>query len=339
MLRNSDCDPQTGGCYCHRKEDILIPFVNYFFDENYDSSAVIKRMRNEQFVEHKDHSGEKRITDSHFQITQNGISKNYHLECESKAYDGSILLRLFEYDAQIALAESETDNHTLKIRIPHSGVLLLRESSRAPDDAEIIIETPEGSISYHVPVIKETDFTIESIFEKRLYLLIPFYIFNFEKELKDIDADVNKTDAMADLYRSIIEKLDGDQAEGRLSTLSHSVIIWVTHRVVFKFMMKHENVQKKVGDVMGGKVLLDLPPIKAYDTGKAEGKAEGEVFGKEKLLVEQICKKLKKGKSVAEIAEALEEDEPRIQAIINAVEKYAPDYNVDEILKELLQPV
>ncbi len=42
-----------------------------------------------------------------------------------------------------------------------------------------------------------------------------------------------------------------------------------------KLTMKREHVQKKVGDVMGGKV-LDLPEFRIYDQGKAEGKAEGE---------------------------------------------------------------
>ncbi len=38
--------------------------------------------------------------------------------------------------------------------------------------------------------------------------------------------------------------------------------------------MKQETVQKKVGDVMGGKV-LDLPEFRIYDQGKEEGRKEG----------------------------------------------------------------
>ena len=48
--------------------------------------------------------------------------------------------------------------------------------------------------------------------------------------------------------------------------------------------MKQKNVQRKVGEYMGGKV-LDLPEFRIYDQGKAdgikEGKAEGRAEGEE----------------------------------------------------------
>ncbi len=53
-------------------------------------------------------------------------------------------------------------------------------------------------------------------------------------------------------------------------------------------------------------------------------------------LVSQICKKLKKNMSVAQIADAVEEDEARVQAIVDVAQKYAPDYDVDKIVQEVL---
>lgn len=53
-------------------------------------------------------------------------------------------------------------------------------------------------------------------------------------------------------------------------------------------------------------------------------------------LVNQICKKLKKGMSVTQIAEAVEEDEARVQEIVDVSQKYAPDYDVEKIVQELL---
>ena len=66
-------------------DDLLIPFVSHMFDEKYDSTAEIKRYRNEHFVEHGDGSEEKRVTDSHFDITYKGVTKRYHLECSNMA--------------------------------------------------------------------------------------------------------------------------------------------------------------------------------------------------------------------------------------------------------------
>lgn len=271
--------------------DILLPFVNYFFGENYDENAVITRMRNEHFVENKDHSKEKRITDSYFSIRQNGIDKRYHLECESETYDGTILVRLFEYDALVAADSSEKRTGTIRVRFPHSGLLLLRESEKAPEKAEVIIETPEGSTSYHVVIMKESDFTIENIFDKQLYLMIPFYIFNYENELKDINNNEERLEDLTNLYREIVEKLDDELRNGRLQERSYGVIITVTHSVLYKLTMNHEKVQEKVGDIMGGKE-LELPEVVLYKKGFEEGKVEGKLEGEEER--KELSNKIKK---------------------------------------------
>ena len=59
-------------------------------------------------------------------------------------------------------------------------------------------------------------------------------------------------------YYEIFERLENEHEKGNLSALSLSVIIKLTYSVAYKLTMKREHVQKKVGDVMGGKV-LDLP--------------------------------------------------------------------------------
>ncbi|WP_207649923.1 hypothetical protein [Butyrivibrio proteoclasticus] len=74
-----------------------------------------------------------------------------------------------------------------------------------------------------------------------------------------------------------------EQEASDLSALSYDAIIRLTYRVAYKLTMKQDNVQKKVGDVMGGKV-LDLPCFRAYDQGLEEGIEQGiEAFIEDKL--------------------------------------------------------
>ena len=42
--------------------------------------------------------------------------------------------------------------------------------------------TPGGRVSYTVPVLKVKRYTIHELFEKKLFFLIPFHIFAYEKE-------------------------------------------------------------------------------------------------------------------------------------------------------------
>lgn len=259
-------------------DDILIPFVNHFYNEHYDKTAKITRLRNEHFIEHQDQSDEKRITDSHFRITQGEISKIYHFECESKTYDNSILVRLFEYGSQIATDESSNDGTVLKVRFPYTGLLLLCKTNKVQDTAKVIIETPGGDVSYDISIKKMSNYSIEQLFDNHLYLMIPFYIFNFERDFSQINKDDNKTEALAEVFRNILKRLDHELETGNLSVFSYDVIIRLTHKVVYKLTMNHAKVQEKVGDIMGGKV-LDLPEIRLFHEAKNLGLAEGETIG------------------------------------------------------------
>ena len=116
------------------------------------------------------------------------------------------------------------------------------------------------------------------IFENGLYLLIPFYIFNYEKHFKAINKDSVRTQELAEVYKSIIARLDRELEIGNLSAYSYGVIIRLTHKVLYKLTTKHKAVQEKVGGVMGGKV-LDLPEVRLYHQGVEEGRKEGHKEG------------------------------------------------------------
>lgn len=64
-----------------------------------------------------------------------------------------------------------------------------------------------------------------------------------------------------------------------------------------------------------------------YEAGKEDGIAQG----KQKKLITLVCKKLKRGCSIEEIAEILEEDIETIRPICEVAQVYAPDYEIEKI--------
>lgn len=68
--------------------------------------------------------------------------------------------------------------------------------------------------------------------------------------------------------------------------------------------------------------------------GEAEGRAEGRAASK---IIEQIMKKYKKGCSVAETADMLEENPSAIEQIYDILRQNAPDYDVQKIYQSLLE--
>ena len=61
------------------------------------------------------------------------------------------------------------------------------------------------------------------------------------------------------------------------------------------------------------------------------GIEKGIERGKRRLLIEMVCKKMRKGKSAERIADELEEEFSIIKEICEAAAPYAPDYDYDKI--------
>lgn len=72
-----------------------------------------------------------------------------------------------------------------------------------------------------------------------------------------------------------------------------------------------------------------------WNDGVKQGIEQGIEQGEELTLVGLICKKLRKGKDVYQIADEVEEDVSRVKAICNVAEKFAPDYEVEKVLEAL----
>ena len=70
--------------------------------------------------------------------------------------------------------------------------------------------------------------------------------------------------------------------------------------------------------------------------GIERGIEQGVEQGRVQRLAEQVCSKLKKGKTPEEIADALEEPVENVQKICQIAEQYAPEYPAEEVCRALM---
>ena len=71
------------------------------------------------------------------------------------------------------------------------------------------------------------------------------------------------------------------------------------------------------------------------EEGITEGRNVGKLEGAASKVIEIVIKKYKKGCSVKETADMLEEPVSRIRQIYDVIEKNAPDYDAETIYKQL----
>ncbi len=234
---------------------LIIPVVNLYFNENYTGNEEITFSKNEHYLAHSDSTEDKRVTDSSFVITRaDKTTKHYHIECEEQL-NGSILVRIFEYDAQIALDNRTIDGAKLTVSFPHSAVMALRYAEKSPDTMKINVVTPGGQTSYMVPIIKVQQYSLDELFEKKLLFFLPFYIFSHEKELPKCDSDETKLEQLKDVYKGIRTRLDDLQRAGELDGFMKKAIYTMINHVIALITQKYENVRRGVEPIMGGKII------------------------------------------------------------------------------------
>ena len=283
---------------------LIIPVINEIFREEYTGEERIEFLPNEHFLDQQDEADKERITDTNFRVIGK-ITKKYHLECESSLPDGKITIRLFEYDAQIALDEGEVTEETLTVTFPNTAVLYLRNYKKTPDKMKYVIVTPGGTVKYDIPLMKVQNYTLDDIFEKRLLLLIPFYIFSHEKNFPEYNSNEQKLVKLKSEYRYILERLDELEQQGVIGAFDKRTIIELSSDVIKEIAQKYGNVQKGVGDMMSG-ALIETSARKLKNEAKREVAVSLLKMGK--LTIEEIaeCSEL----NIAEVEQLASELQP-----------------------------
>ena len=251
-----------------RCPNLILPIINEIFNTNYAPTEKVTLLDNEFFLNRQNGNQVERITDSNFLVK----SIPYHLEFQSST-DGTILIRIFEYDSQIALQNSTLEGNGLKVKFPNTALIYLRHTKNTPDEMNILIEVPGNSCGYAVPVIKVQAYSIEEMFEKNLLFLIPFHIFVYEKDFKEYDTDAKKLEQLKLIYMNIFTKLEEYVGNGVISIYEQRVIIDMSKKVLEHIAENYFNVRKGVSEIMGGKI-IELEAYNILVAGEAKGRRE-----------------------------------------------------------------
>ncbi len=295
---------------CEKNPHLLIPLINEAFHKNYSITDKIELLAGEHHILSENGIGmDERITDSAIHIGD----KVYHIECQCSP-DGTMVLRMVEYDFHIALENAEKTKTGYRIRFPESAVLYLRHGKNTPDKIQMEIILPQNrSVTYFVPIIKAQQYTEEEIIRKHLYFLIPYYIMKYE-HIKEEGLPESISKEYDRLYGGMLEAMDA----GFLNEYDMSNIMDFTSKLANYLFDKNQKAKREVNAIMGGKVLetyADRMIAKGERIGRIEGERKGRIEGERKGKVailhelnyttEKIAEKL--SLSVEQVKEILQQ--------------------------------
>ena len=173
---------------------LAVPLINEVFHTSYPHDVPIVQLRNE----HQQENGEI-ITDSCLKIG----GKLYHIECQSLD-DTTMAIRMIEYDFSIAVENAQKQGRRYRMDFPKSCVLYLRSGNNTPDFLEVEMALANGNIVlYQIPTIKLETYTKDGIFEKKLLMLLPFYIMRYEKDIHEMSENPELFQCLLNEYEEI----------------------------------------------------------------------------------------------------------------------------------------
>ena len=253
---------------------LAVPLINEVFHTSYPQDVPIIQLRNE----HQQENGEI-ITDSCLKIG----NKLYHIECQSTD-DTTMAIRMIEYDFSIAVENAHKQGRRYRMDFPRSCVLYLRSGNNTPDFLGVEMALADGNIVlYQISTIKLETYTKDSIFEKNLLMLLPFYIMRYEKNIHEMSENPELFQCLLNEYEEIrtnlVKELSGADKAALYMDLNKLII-----KIADYICQSEEVVRKGIGEVMGGKV-LELESERLWAEGKAIGEVEGEARGEERLSV------------------------------------------------------
>ena len=154
------------------------------------------------------------------------------------------------------------------------------------------------------------------VVHRRLWMLIPFYIFRYEKELSQIDSDEERLEKLRREYERVAEMLDQECKNGRMRSVTGGALCELSRTVVEKLASKYENVEKEVAEVTGGKVLT-YRSKELYQEALAKGIEQG--------LANLAAGKYQRGESIEKIADDLLMSTVEVEELLNNQEEADDD--------------
>ena len=197
-------------------------------------------------------------------------------------------IRMIEYDFSIAIENAQKQGRKYRMDFPKSCVLYLRSGKNTPDFLEIeMVLSDEKIVHYWVPTMKLETYTRNSIFEKNLLMLLPFYIMRYEKDIHEMSENPEMFQSLLNDYEEIRINL-----ERELSGADKTALYMNLNKLIIKiadYICRNEKtVRKGIGEIMGGKVLeleserLERLQKEAEAEAKAIGEAKGIAIGEAK---------------------------------------------------------
>ena len=273
---------------------LLIALINLTFGKDYPEDITITQLK-----ETHHHKSGKTTTDCFLLIGET----TYHIECQTNP-DGTMALRMVEYDIMIALEEAWR-NQSDEIELPSSCVVYLRHTKNIPDIYRVTIRGQDDQrMEYRCPVVKVQNYSLDELFEKNLLMLLPYYIMRYEGKFRSIEDNADLRNQFLAEVTALSDRLEAAVSPDDKTGIYQDLIQLITDIAKYE-LREYQNTLEGVKKIMEARILpLPSDSLRAAERrGVARGIQQGIEQGRTDTLNTIYRNLYNKGTSIPDIAE------------------------------------
>ena len=205
---------------------------------------------------------------------------------------------MFEYDTVIALESKRDDKDYIEIEFPKSCVVYLKGSNKASRRKVLRLKFPDDSVfEYRPEIIEVAAYSLDEMFDKRLLMMLPFYLVRYEKVLKKDDPDSSELRELLKETKEMVDRLENQIGREINNDID---LVGLIRRIANYLCRTADKTRERIGDAMGGKV-LELESDRLRAEGRSIGHAEGLAIGHAEGHAEGLAEGLVEGRAEGSI--------------------------------------
>lgn len=231
-----------------RTSACMIYLINEVFSEKYDSSQTVSVWRNNFFSK-----------DNKYAIFHMKISDACYYMKIGAGPDRNISVNRIKLNAMDTLRNTENESNAAA-SYSDTYILHLHCNDPAPDHTNTAAKMPDApECTDETPVIHVQAYSLDELFQKKLFIFLPYYICRYD--LDRIESDADKRMQLAKEYEYILSRLCATQD---LPVFERSEIIKYTMAILYWLVQTRELIKKEIQE-MHKKSLCLLDVDETYD--------------------------------------------------------------------------
>jgi hypothetical protein len=270
----------------------VINMINGLFGTSYPFDSTITY----NWTEFEDDKLKKVLADTILTIN---TCHSYHMEAQIDK-DDNIVFRVFEYGFSYALRTRDNDKDSRVLKFPQPIVIYLDHTEPVPEEYELILDFEEqGEFCYHVPALDFQSISIEELNEKKLIILIPFYLLKLRHIMKKERTEENKQALIHLIQDDIIGSINKNLEAGNITREDAYKLYTYTKILYHQIYSRYEELEE-VSDMTDESYMTEADII--YEEIH---KLEAVITEKDTELAEKATVLAKKDERIAELEKQL----------------------------------